>query len=126
MLVAGRPGMCALSWATRHVRTEMDTLSEVFERFDGRPIPRCPGRYVLRGIDRLQGPTFVVNGRGAVTEHVVAKAQDRVVVTRFEEWGLISYARANGSWLHTANTLEGFRRKLADLGITSNPTQCES
>ncbi len=69
---------------------------------------------------RRQGPTSVVNARGAVTEHLVAKARDRVVVTRFEEWGLISYARADGSWLHTANTPEGLRRKLADLGITNN------
>ena len=98
----------------------MDTLSEVLEKFDGRQIPRCPGRYVLRGIDSSQGPTSVVSAHGVVTEHLVAKAQDRVVVTRFEEWGLISYARADGSWLHTANTPEGLRRKLADLGITSN------
>ncbi len=98
----------------------VDSLNEVLERFDGGPIPRCPGRYVLRGIDRTQGPTSVVNARGVVTEHVVATAQDRVVVTRFEEWGLISYARADGSWLHTANTPEGFHRKLVDLGITSN------
>ena len=56
-----------------------------------------------------------------VTEHVVAAARDRVVVTRLGEdpaWGLISYARPDGTWVHTANTPEGFARKLADLGIT--------
>jgi len=52
-----------------------------------------------------------------VTEHAVAKARDRVVVTRLDGWGLISYARDDGTWLHTVNTPEGFRRKLADLGI---------
>ena len=96
----------------------MSTLSDLVARFDGHAIPNCPGRYVLRGIDRSSGPASVVDSRGAVTEHLVAKARDRVVVTRIEEWGLISYARADGSWLHTANTPEAFRRKLADLGIS--------
>ncbi len=95
----------------------VDTLSDLVKRFDGHPIPHCPGRYVLRGVDSFKGPTALVDAPGDITEHTVAKARDRVVVTRLREGGLISYARANGSWLHTANTPEGFRRKLADLGI---------
>ena len=96
-------------------------LDDLVRRFDGQPIPDCPGRYVLRGIDRSRGPASVVEAHGPVTEHVVTKARDKVVVTRLGErgdQGLISYARADGSWLHTANTPEGFRRKLADLGIS--------
>lgn len=99
----------------------MDTLSDLLERFDGYPIPHCPGRYVLRGVDSSKGPTSVVEAPGDITEHLVPKARDRVVVTRLQAGGLISYARADGSWLHTANTPEGFRRKLADLGITEEP-----
>ncbi len=98
----------------------MDTLDDLLQRFDGQPIPRCPGRYVLRGIDRTKGPASVVESRRAITEHAVVKARDKVVVTRlgeFGEWGLISYARPDGTWLHTANTPEGFERKLADLGV---------
>ena len=44
-------------------------------------------------------------------------------MTRLEGWGLISYARSDGSWLHTANTPEGFRRKLTDLGRLAAMTQ---
>ena len=95
----------------------MPTLSDLLTRFDGRPIPHCPGRWVLRGIDASDGPERVVGSDAVASEHVVATARDRVVVTRLGDWGLISYARANGTWLHTVNTPEGFRRKLADLGI---------
>ena len=75
---------------------------------------------MLRGVDRTSGPSSITQA-GHVTEHVVTTARDRVVVTRLGEdpaWGLISYARPNGTWVHTANTPEGFARKLADLGIT--------
>lgn len=98
----------------------MDTLDDLLQRFDGQPIPHCPGRYVLRGAPSTKGPASVVEVHTGVTAHVVAKVRDRVVVTRLGEggaWGLISYARADGTWLHTANTREGFARKLADLGV---------
>lgn len=95
----------------------MNLLSELLERFDGQLIRDCPGRYVLRGADGSAGPRAVVGPLGKVTEHVVASARDKVVVTWLGEWGLISYARADGTWLHTLNTPDGFRRKLADLGI---------
>ena len=72
---------------------------------------------MLRGADAGRGPDALVGPGRDVTEHIVRKARDRVVVTPCENWGLISYARRDGTWLHTANTREGFRRKLADLGI---------
>ena len=100
----------------------MATLDDLLRRFDGRPIPNCPGRYVLRGVAARSGPGFLLQAEGRVTDHVVAKARDRVVVTRVgddEMWGLISYARSDGTWMHTANTPEGFARKLADLGIST-------
>ena len=65
----------------------------------------------------MKGPRAVVGSHGTVTEHVTTTARDRVVVTWLGDWGLISYARADGTWLHTANAADGFRRKLADLGI---------
>ncbi len=102
----------------------MATLSELVRRFDGQAIPHCPGRSVLRGIDATEGPETLVGSEGTVTEHTVPKARDRVVVTRLDGWGLISYARDDGTWLHTANTPEGFRRKLADLGIVFTSSRC--
>ena len=95
----------------------MLTLNDLLERFDGQSIPNCPGRYVLRGVDVGQGPSAVVGASGEVTEHRVPQVPDTVVVTKLADWGLISYARADGTWLHTANTPEGFQRKVADLGI---------
>ena len=97
----------------------MSELDDLLRRFDGRPIPNCPGRFVLRGIDPNRGPSAVIP-EGHVTAHAPTNARDRVVVTRVGgsvDWGLISYARSDGTWVHTANTAEGFARKLADLGL---------
>lgn len=48
----------------------------------------------------------------------VPAARDTVVVASLVGGGgLISYKRADGSYLHTLNTTEGFERKLIDLGI---------
>ena len=48
--------------------------------------------------------------RGALRIH-------RVVVLRFADGGLISYRKADGSYIHTLNTRDGLHRKLAQLGI---------
>ncbi len=95
----------------------MHSLSALLDRFGGEPIPDCPGRYVLRRIRDTDGPQAIVTSGEVITEHHVAKARDTVVVTWLDGWGLISYSRADGTWLHTANDPDGFRRKLADLGI---------
>lgn len=104
----------------------MLTLEGLLQRCDGRPIPRCPGRYVLRAVEATSGPAAVVGGEGTVTLHDVPTARDQVVVTRLGEdpaWGLISYARSDGTWLHTANTPAGLARKLDDLGISTRPAR---
>jgi len=94
----------------------MSTLLEILERSDGRPIPHCPGRYVLRGVSQGAGPE-VVCPDAVFARHQVETARDPVVVAWLGSWGLISYARADGTWLHTVNTPEGFQRKLAELEI---------
>ncbi len=45
-------------------------------------------------------------------------AVDPVAVTALNDRGLISYRKANGRYLHTLNSPEGFERKLKQLGIT--------
>ena len=95
----------------------MDSLSLCLKRFGGEPISNCPGRYVLRRVSRTDGPQAIVSPWHVMTEHTVPKARDTVVVTWLDDWGLISYSRTDGTWLHTANTRDGFHRKLADLGI---------
>ena len=89
-------------------RTPQDgplTLTDLVDRFDGRPIPHCPGRYVLRGVDASQGPsaavprvpkrgewaqvgTFPTRGPRVVPN--TPEAVDRVVVTQLADWGLIA------------------------------------
>jgi hypothetical protein len=78
----------------------------------------CPGRFILGGgpvdlqHEELAGPDCMPK------EFRVAGARDVVVVTRFSGGGLISYRKPEGRYLHTLNTEEGFRRKLAQLGIS--------
>ncbi len=67
----------------------------------------------------MEGPQRIWPHR-PITHHDVPSARDHVVVMRLADGGLISYySRADGSWVHTANTQAGFRRKLADLGISA-------
>jgi hypothetical protein len=94
------------------------TYAELYERFAWRPIPHCPGRYVLPQPSarelRLEDLTGGACERGV---YEVSAARDAVVVTALDEGGLISYQRADGTLLHTLNTPEGFQRKLSQLGI---------
>lgn len=102
------------------------TFAEAFGRFSWRPIPGCPGRYVLRG--GLTKETFPElagaspSGSGGVpirmTEYRSAAAQDPVLVIRFEDGGgVISFRKPDGRYVHTLATAEGFYRKLGMLGI---------
>ena len=59
----------------------------------------------------------MVPGANGGSEHRCDTAKDPVIVTPFEDGGLISYRKADGMFLHTLNTREGFERKLRQLGI---------
>ena len=96
----------------------MITLDELLERWERKPIRNCPGRYVLPlsgqfiSFERLLGGNFQIHSFACST------AKDTVLVFPLDEGGLISYAREDGSILHTLNTSEGFARKLAQLGLS--------
>ena len=62
-------------------------------------------------------PEDIVPGATGGSEHVCGAAKDPVIVTPFEDGGLIWYRKADGTFLHTLNTREGFERKLRQLGI---------
>ena len=87
--------------------------------WDWRPIPNCPGRFVLSAPLNLL-PRDLVGPDVSLGEFTVRAARDVVVVGRFDDGGLISYKRANGTYVHTLNTVEGFERKLTQLGIALN------
>ena len=76
----------------------------------------CPGRSIWTGRRdatprELAGPELP----GRVFN--VAAAPDPVHVIVLGDGGLISYEKADGHFVHTLNTPEGFARKLARLGI---------
>jgi phage baseplate assembly protein gpV len=83
-----------------------------------RPIPNCPGRFVMASVAADLAPRDLVGPEIQLEEFRVPTARDVVVVGRFADGGLISYKRANGTYVHTLNTVDGFQRKLAQLGIT--------
>ena len=93
------------------------TFSALFHRFAWRPIPNCPGRYVLAAGPVATPPQDMVPGANAHPEQVSAGARDPVIVTLCEDGGLISYRRADGTFLHTLNTRDGLERKLRQLAI---------
>ena len=95
----------------------MNTFSALFERWAWRPIPNCPGRYVLAAGSVTTPPEEMVPGSTRGAEHVCVTARDPVIVTPCKDGGLISYRKADGMFLHTLNTRDGFERKLLQLGI---------
>lgn len=82
-----------------------------------KPIRNCPGRFVLAGAGPREGIEEVVGSGHQIKEFRSDAAKDTVVVVALDRGGLISYRRADGSFLHTLNTEEGFARKLQQLGI---------
>ncbi len=93
------------------------TFADIASRWPWRPIPHCPGRFILAaGLSRLS-PSELALGHPDVTEHLVPTAKDPVLVARFDDGGLISYRKAGGMYLHTLNSQDGFERKLQQLGI---------
>lgn len=92
------------------------TFSTLFNRWAWRQIPNCPGRYVLAAGPVVAPPEAIVPGATS-SEHACGTAKDPVIVTPFEDGGLISYRKSDGMFLHTLNTREGFDRKLRQLGI---------
>lgn len=92
------------------------TYNALLEAGEWRPLAGCPGRQVLPGA-REATPEELV-GRGTpIRRFEVPGAEDPVCVARVDGGGLISYAKPDGTYVHTLNTAEGFARKLAQLGI---------
>lgn len=92
------------------------TFSTLFDRWSWRQIRNCPGRYVLAAGPVATPPEAIVPGATGSAQ-ACGTAKDTVIVTPFDDGGLISYCKADGTYLHTLNTREGFERKLRQLGI---------
>ena len=93
------------------------TFDELMKAWDWKPIRNCPGRYVLRGANADWSPENLLGREVEISEFHTEAARDTVLVAPLEGGGIISYKRDDGSFLHTLNTPEGFRRKLFQLRI---------
>jgi hypothetical protein len=93
------------------------SVRQLFGRFHWRPIPDCPGRYVLDPLKLDLGIEALVGSSVEVRRFEDVNARDAVLVVVLEDGGVISYERTNGTILHTLNTPSGLRRKLSELAI---------
>ena len=93
------------------------SYDDLFARWRWRPIPGCPGRLVLSPAEFSGSPEELLGCSQAITEVRSDQAPDPIRIATFEGGGLISYHQADGRFVHTLNTEQGFERKLKQLGI---------
>jgi len=92
------------------------SFASLCRRFPTTPIAGCPGRHLIHGEERTSVAALVGDAI-PVGQYVSRHARDPVFVARIPGGGLISYAKPDGSFVHTLCDDEGFARKLAQLGI---------
>ena len=95
----------------------MKTFETLKANWTWKPIRNCPGRYILYGALASLSPQDLLGSEVKLNEYHVPGAKDTVIVADLGDGGLISYQRADGTYVHTLNTAEGFERKLRSLGI---------
>jgi hypothetical protein len=92
------------------------TFEKLLACFPWRPMRGCPGRYLLAGCPTASAPSDLF-GDLQFGEARGAQTADRVLVAMVRGGGIISYARANGTFVHTLGDGAGLARKLAALGL---------
>lgn len=80
-----------------------------------KPIPNCPGRFILAGGVSAISPE-ALSGKPA-TIHGTTPLPDPVYVIPIPGGGIISYRKSANTFIHTLCTPEGFSRKLKSIGI---------
>jgi len=93
------------------------TFDELSTKWQLHPIRNCAGRFVLHTGPIELTPRELLESETEIDAFRVSSAKDTVLVARIDGGGLISYRRADGTHVHTLNTVAGFERKLCDLGI---------
>jgi len=86
------------------------------------PIRDCPGRFVLRGVLPTFSVVDLLGDIAGIQQYQSPRAIDTIWVVCLQDGGVISYKRLAGTWRHTLNTEEGFRRKLEQLEISLQET----
>jgi hypothetical protein len=93
------------------------TFDEMFRKGEWVQILGCPGRFVLHGVSPAFSVSDLFGHEVPVQCFDSIAATDSVLVVKLDVGGTISYHRADGTFLHTLNTEDGFLRKLEQLGI---------
>jgi hypothetical protein len=102
---------------TNKSQDRMETFGTLKANWSWKPIRNCPGRYVLYDASTKLSPEELIGSDVKLNEYHVPGAKDAVIASDLGNGGLISYRRADGTYVHTLNTAEGFERKLQSLGI---------
>jgi O-acetyl-ADP-ribose deacetylase (regulator of RNase III) len=97
----------------------MKTFEELRSAYSWDPIRNCPGRFLLRGGPCRIRPEEILGPDAELREFRSDEAVDAVVAGGIANGGLISYRKEDGTYLHSLNTVEGYERKLEQLGIGS-------
>jgi hypothetical protein len=95
----------------------MQTFEDIMTAYTWREIANCPGRYIARDIPPRATVSELLGCAVPENPMQLKTARDLVIVTPLENGGLISYRRQDGTYLHTLNTEDGFKRKLTNLGV---------
>ena len=95
----------------------METFETLKANRTWKPIRNCPGRYILYDAPASLSPQDLLGSEVKLNEYHVSGAKDTVIVAALGNGGLISYQRADGTYVHALNTAEGVERKLRSLGI---------
>jgi hypothetical protein len=98
----------------------MRTVTDLLNDFEWRQTPNCRGRFTLATQQTRLSLTDLLGEDCQPLEIRSTMARDTILIVPLADGGVISYERHNGTFLHTLNTPEGFRRKLKDLGIDLN------
>lgn len=95
-----------------------NTFQDLWTCWPWRPIRNCPGRFVLPWTEHPISFETLLGISCVPQAYSSPEAKDCVLVVPLTDGGLISYQQTDGRLIHTLNTLEGFSRKLQQLGIT--------
>ncbi len=95
----------------------MVTFDQLMSRWAWEAIPNCPGRYKLSGGPSTLLICDLVGCDVELRTYAVPAAKDTVIVAALGDFGIISYKRGDGLFVHTLNTQAGLQRKLLSLGI---------
>ncbi len=107
-------------------------LQALWDYCEWKEIRNCPGRYTIRrrrDLSRWPPERLLAAALGAAAPQTSlwrhsSSTSDAIHAVRFAGGGgLLTYARADGTFIHTFNTESGLLRKIAALRVTPEVPQ---